>query len=167
MKVISIAAIAENNGIGKNNRLLFRLPEDIRFFKETTMGYPVITGRKNYESIPEKFRPLPGRKNLIISRQNDYSATGAEVYSSMNEALDALNNEEAVYVIGGGQVYDSAHDNNLLDELLISHVKGAPEADVFYPEIDEGLWKGELIKKQPKDERHEYAFEIVRYTRRT
>lgn len=166
MKVISIAAVAENNGIGKNNRLLWRLPEDMRFFKETTMGHPVITGRKNYESIPEKFRPLPGRKNIIVTRQTNYEAPGASVQGSLNEALDSIDNEEIVYIIGGGQIYESAHGNNLLDELLITHVKASPDADVFYPEIDEDIWKGEIIKTQPQDEKHNFAFEIVKYIRR-
>ena len=164
MKVISIAAVAENNGIGKNNRLLWRLPEDMRFFRETTLGHPVITGRKNYESIPEKFRPLPGRKNLIITRQTNYNAPGAEVFGSLNEALDALHDEPVVFIIGGGQVYQSAHENNLLDELLITHVKTTLDADVFYPEIEEDLWKGEVVLEQEQDEKHRYAFEIVKYT---
>lgn len=167
MKIISIAAVAENNGIGKNNRLLWRLPEDMRFFKETTLGHPVVTGRKNYESIPEKFRPLPGRKNIVITRQKNYHAPGAQVFGSLNEALDAFDDEEKVYIIGGGEIYRCAHENNLLDELLITKVKAHPEADTFYPEIDESEWKEELIFSQSINDKHKFAFDVVKYTRRS
>lgn len=167
MRIISIAAIAENRAIGKDNRLLWRLPDDMKFFREQTMGNPIITGRKNYESIPEKFRPLPGRENIVITRQKDYNAPGTIVLSSIQEVLNYSKSQkyEKVFVIGGGEIYRSFHEQNLIDELLITHVHEKFEADTFYPEIDFSILNSETLFKKDKDERHPYSFTIKRYWR--
>src|ERR1700751_5612320 len=103
-----IVAVAENNVIGKDNTLIWSLPADMKFFKEKTKGHVIITGRKNYESIPEKFRPLPERTNIVITRQLDYNAKGAIVVNSIEEALEYAQTHFAtqeVFIIGGAEIY--------------------------------------------------------------
>ena len=87
MKIVLIAAVGKNYELGKDNDLLWRLPRDMKFFKETTRGFPIMTGRKNYESIPLKFRPLPGRRNVVITTQKNYNGIGADVVSNLRDAL--------------------------------------------------------------------------------
>src|ERR1700739_3645683 len=108
MNLSIIVAVAENNVIGKDNALIWHLPADTRFFKEKTSGHVIITGRKNYESIPEKFRPLPDRKNIVITRQKNYHAPGAVVVSSIESALQYVkenHNGEEIFIIGGADIY--------------------------------------------------------------
>ena len=100
-----IVAIAQNRVIGSDNKMLWHIPEDFAHFKKTTMGHPIIMGRKTWESLG---RPLPGRKNVVITRQKDYEAEGAEIVSSLEEALKLLRDEPRVFVIGGGEVYRQA-----------------------------------------------------------
>lgn len=165
MKVILIAAIGKNNAIGKDNRLLWHLPADMKFFKEKTSGHVIITGRKNYESIPEKFRPLPNRINIVITRDKNYKAEGTIVVHSLEEALAAAKKtgDESCYVIGGGQIFEEIMDKNLADELLITHVDNAPEADVFFPEIHADKWEMVEKKELPKDEKNLFDLSICRY----
>lgn len=166
MKVIAIVAVAKhNNGIGKNNDLLWHLPADMQFFKNTTAGYPVITGRKNYESIPLKFRPLPNRENIIVTRQKA-EHEGAFVVHSLQEAIDCASNfkKEKAFIIGGGQIYQQALDANLVDELLITWVDAEPEADVFFPEIgSEWVCTEEALFKADAKNKYDYSF--CKYTK--
>lgn len=166
MKVILIVAVAKhNNGIGMNNDLLWHLPADMRFFKETTSGFPVITGRKNYESIPEKFRPLPNRENIIVTRQ-DLDFEGAHVCQSIEAAISKATefNTEKIFIIGGGQIYKQALEQNLVDELLITWVDAAPEADVFFPEISTA-WQLVYEEKHEADEKNKFNFSFCKYTK--
>lgn len=108
MKLSIIVAVSENNVIGKDNQLIWNLPADMKFFKKKTKGHLIITGRKNYESIPEKFRPLLDRTNIVITRQEDYKAPGAIVFSSADAALKYAkqnHSDEEVFIIGGGEIY--------------------------------------------------------------
>src|SRR5688572_1383436 len=107
MNTILIVAIAENNAIGKDNKLLWHLPADMKFFKEQTTGHTIVTGRKNYESIPEKFRPLPNRTNIVVTRDQNYPSLGAIVASSLEDAIGKAkkNGTEKCFIIGGGQIY--------------------------------------------------------------
>ena len=107
MKVSLIVAVAENGVIGKDNDLIWHLPKDMRFFKETTMGHHVIMGRKNFESIPHKYRPLPDRTNIVITRQSEYKAEGCIVVNSVETALEIAKNNGDIehFIIGGGQIY--------------------------------------------------------------
>lgn len=143
-----IVAIAKNNAIGKNNDLIWHIPEDMRFFKMTTNGHCIITGRKNYESIPEKFRPLPNRTNIVVTRNVEYQAEGAIVLNSIETALNYANslNEEEVFIIGGGQIYSEALNLGLVDKMYITHVDKAFEADTFFPTLEIEKW--ELLKKE-------------------
>ena len=166
MDIKLIVAHDENNGIGKDNRLIWRLPADMKFFKDKTLDHCIITGRKNYESIPEKFRPLPDRINIVVSRDPNYKADGAIVVSSIGEALGHANFHkdfsENVFVIGGGEIYKQTIEE--ADEMYITHVKGNFDADVFFPEIDSN-WTKKIIQRQSIDEKHLYEFDIVKYTR--
>ncbi|MGB1004229.1 MAG: dihydrofolate reductase [Salibacteraceae bacterium] len=156
-----IVAIAENHVIGKDNDLIWFLPKDLKYFKDTTAGHHVIMGRKNYYSIPEKFRPLPGRPNIVVTRQKDIiKDEGVIVVNSVEEgikvALEAGDKEP--FVIGGGQIYNYALANNLVDRMYITHVHKAYDGDTFFPHFKDKNWKkisSELIEK---DHRHEASF---------
>lgn len=133
-----IAAISENNCIGKKNTLPWYLPEDLKRFKKLTTGHVVLMGRKTWESIPEKFRPLPNRTNVVITRQKNWSADGAVVFSNIEDALQA-HREKNVFIIGGGQIYVQTIDK--ADTLYITHVKHTiDQCDVFFPKIDPSIW---------------------------
>lgn len=168
MKISLIVAVAENLGIGKNNELLWQLPADMLFFKETTKDHHIITGRKNYESIPPKFRPLPNRTNCVITRQIDYKAEGAHVFSKIQEAIDFAkkNNENELFVIGGGEIYKQILQHFQVDCMYITRVHARIDADTFFPSINENEWNKSFIKKQNKDEKHAFEFEIYRYERK-
>ena len=114
MKVSLIAAVSRNNVIGKNNNLIWHLPKDMKFFKDTTQGHHVIMGRKNFESIPHKYSPLPNRTNIIITRQNNYLAKGCIVVNSIKEALEIAKQkgEKEAFIIGGGEIYKLALELN-------------------------------------------------------
>ncbi len=172
MKVSLIAAVARNRAIGKDNRLLWHLPADMQFFKNTTLGHPIITGRKNYESIPEKFRPLPGRRNIIMTRQSDYVAPGADVVDGLEQALHLAKEtalkegKEEVFIIGGGTVYREALEKGLVDRMYLTFVDSEPEADTFFSEWEEENWNKQFVAHQASDEKHRYSFEIYVFDRR-
>jgi dihydrofolate reductase len=167
MKVSIIAAVADNRAIGKDNDLIWHLPRDMRYFKESTEGHHVIMGRMNYESIPHKYRPLPKRPNIIITRQEGYSAPDCTVVSTLQDALDVARKagETEAFIIGGGQIYDLSLKENVVDTMYITHVHAKPEADVFFPEFDVAAWKENLLMQHAVDDRHEFGFDIVEYSR--
>ncbi|QSS98297.1 dihydrofolate reductase [Psychroflexus sp. ALD_RP9] len=161
MKLISIAAIAENNTIGKNNDLVWHLPDDFKRFKSLTSGHYIILGRKTFESFP---KPLPHRTHVIITRQEHYQAPGHLVVSGLNEAIAAIpKNENKAFVIGGGEIYKQAMSR--VDQLEITHVHTTVEGDAFFPEIDQKQWKVIEETYHPKDERHQYDFTYKTYVR--
>lgn len=168
MKVSAIAAIATNNAIGKDNDLLWDLPIDMRFFMESTKGHHIITGRKNYESIPHKFRPLKNRVNIIVTRKKDYEAPGGHVVHDLTEGLSIAREagEEECFVIGGGEIYALALREGLLDRMYITHVDAVLDADTFYPKFDPNDWEATVIAEHQRDEQHAYAFKIVQYDRK-
>ena len=158
-----IVAIADNNAIGKNNELLWHISDDLRFFKRQTLGWPVIMGRKTFESIG---RALPGRVNIVISRG---FTTGEEVavVGSLEDAfqLAESTNLENCYVMGGGQIYAQALE--FADRLVVTHVHTVIEdADTFFPQIDPSVWAVEQRSELFTDESSGYAFEFVEYHRR-
>ncbi len=126
-----IAAVGRRGELGKNNQLLWHLPQDMAHFKETTRAATVIMGRKTWDSLPSKFRPLPGRRNIVITHQPDFDAPGATVVPSVQGALDALAKDEKTFVIGGAQIYASmlAHAR----ELVLTEIDAEFDADVFFP----------------------------------
>jgi dihydrofolate reductase len=165
MKVSLIVAMDSKRGIGKNNDLMWHLPMDMNFFKETTKNHIVVMGRKNYDSIPEKFRPLPNRLNVVLTRNKDFQADNCIVFNSLDECFDYFKNEieRKVFIIGGGEIYKMALESNRLDELFITYVDGVFDADTYFPEFEEIRWKSEIIGEQIVDEKHANSFQIVRY----
>ena len=158
-----IVAIADNNAIGKNNELLWHISDDLRFFKRQTLGWPVIMGRKTFESIG---RALPGRVNIVISRG---FTTGEEVavVGSLEDAfqLAESTNLEKCYVMGGGQIYAQALE--FADRLVVTHVHTVIEdVDTFFPQIDPSVWAVEQRSELFTDESSGYTFEFVEYLRR-
>jgi len=166
MKVSLIVAMDKNRGIGKNNDLMWHLPNDMRFFKDTTVNHIVVMGRKNYDSIPEKYRPLPNRRNVILTRNSNFKAKDCDVFNSLDDALGAYEygSEKTIFIIGGGQIYALALAQEVVDEMYITYVDGDYDADTFFPEFDESRWRKELVLKQEKDDRHKNSFEVFRYT---
>lgn len=167
MKVALIVAMDLERGIGKNNDLMWHLPADMKFFKETTSGHIVVLGRKNYESIPEKYRPLPNRENAVLTRNKFYEADGANIFYSLEDCLKYYSNEEdcTVFVIGGGEIYRQALELNVVDEMYITHVDERYDADTFFTELDLENWESELIMTHTKDEKHEASFKVVKYSK--
>lgn len=159
--ITMIAAAAENNALGKDNDLVWHLPDDFKRFKKLTTGHHIIMGRKTFESFP---KPLPNRTHVVITRQEDYNPKGAIVVHSIKDALDIAKNDENAFIIGGGEIYKLGIDHATHIEL--TRVHGEFEADAFFPEIDEAKWQ--LLKDEfhPKDERHDYAFTYLTYARR-
>lgn len=164
-EVALIVAAAKNGVIGRDNDLVWKLTDDMRFFKETTRGLAVITGRRNYESIPERFRPLPGRQNIVVTRNPEYRAPGATVVTSLPEAIVAAEGSP-IFIIGGGQIYRQALSTGLVDTAYVTHVDAEPDGDTHFPlgAFDQG-WQSEEIAAHPADDRNEHAFRIVKYTR--
>ncbi|MGB6036387.1 MAG: dihydrofolate reductase [Cryomorphaceae bacterium] len=168
MIVYSIAAMAENRAIGKDNDLIWNLPDDMKFFKETTQHKVVIMGRKNYESIPYRFRPLPNRMNIVLTRKEGYDSNGGFVYHSIEDALDFCRKQghESVFIIGGGEIYKLALEKDVVDVMFITRVHGSFEADSFFPEFDESKCVKEILDEHPKDEKHDYSFTIEKWTKK-
>lgn len=146
MTVKIIAAVGKNRELGANNALLWRLPEDTKFFRDTTRGACVIMGRLTYESIG---RPLPNRRNIIVSRSADFHPDGTEVFTSLEQAMEAAKTgEEDIFIIGGASIYRQALEKELADELILTEVDNEyPEADTFFPEFDTSKWEKSLIRE--------------------
>ena len=164
MKVSLIVAVAENGVIGKDNDLIWHLPNDMRFFKETTTGHHVIMGRKNFESIPHKYRPLPNRTNIVITRQADYVAEGCKVVNSVEAALQIAkkNGDTEPFIIGGGEIYNLALEANLIDKIYLTKVHHSFDGDAFFPELDNS-WKEASRKENQADKKHKYAYSFLTF----
>ena len=134
MKLSLIAAVARNGAIGRHNGLLWKDAADQRHLRQATLGCPVVMGRLTWQSLPARFRPLPGRRNVVISRDAGCVAEGAEVFTSLELALDRLGGEPQVFVIGGAQLYALALP--LADELVLTEIDADLEGDVFFPPWD-------------------------------
>jgi len=167
MIVSLIVAVANNRAIGKDNDLIWHLPKDMAFFKNTTKGHYVLMGRKNYDSIPEKYRPLPARPNVIITRNPSLETPGAEVAHSVEEAIELARNagETEAFVIGGGAIYAYALENDLIDKMYITWIDKAYDGDTFFPEVDLTPWKAVSEERFDADEKHESGFTIIEYVR--
>lgn len=162
MKVSLIVAVSENNVIGKDNNLIWNLPKDMKFFKDTTLHHHVIMGRKNFESIPHKFRPLPNRTNIIISRNTNYTAANSLVVSSIQKALEIAkeNSDPEPFIIGGGEIYKLALKLDLVDKIYLTRIHGIFEGDTFFPELDNS-WKEISKEDHLSDEKHDYDFSFI------
>lgn len=158
-----IVAASENNVIGKDNDLLWTLPTDMKFFKETTMGGTVIMGRKTWESIPPKYRPLEGRINIMITRQKNYVAKGCIVVDSLSQAMSKSPNNKKCFIIGGGEIYKESL--NFVDRVYLTHVKTIIDGDTYFPELEEGKWEITSELNVVKDKRNKYDLSFKVYDR--
>ncbi len=159
MIISAIAAVSKNGIIGKEGGLPWHLPDDMKFFQRTTLNHPVIMGRKNWESIPAKFRPLRDRTNIVVTRNAGYEAAGASVCHSLDEALDICRAAGAkeVFIIGGGQLYTEAFERKLVERVYLTEVHADVDGDTSFPVIGKG-WKEVWSQEHTKDERHDHAF---------
>lgn len=169
-----ISAIGKNNELGKKNDLLWSLPVDMKHFRETTRGHTVIMGQKTFESLgrdengKQIGRLLPNRRNIIITLDKTFEKEGAEVVYSLDELLVLLEKtttkDDEVFVIGGGQIYKLFID--LADKLYITHVdESFPEAEIFFPKIDENKWQKTKSEKYQKDDLNQYDLEFAEYVK--
>jgi dihydrofolate reductase len=161
-EIVIIAAVASNRVIGRDNQLIWNIPEDMAHFKALTQGHTVLMGRKTWESLPPRFRPLPGRRNIVISRQADYAAPGAELAGSLEAGLALAAANETVFVIGGAEIYKQAIA--VAKRLEITEVALSPEGDSWFPEISPAVWSENQRKTPPSQTGTGFAF--VSYSRR-
>ncbi|MEO9804689.1 MAG: dihydrofolate reductase [Reichenbachiella sp.] len=163
MKIALIAAMSKNRVIGINNDLPWHLPDDMKFFMETTQGHVVIMGRKNYDSLPKKFKPLPNRTNVILTRQGGYQVEDCTVFHDIDEAFKfaGTQGENELFVIGGGQIYQMAMDR--ADVIYLTEIDAEIEnGEVFFPEMGAD-WREVSRNHHPEDGRHQYSFDFVKY----
>jgi dihydrofolate reductase len=161
MKIAFVVAVARNNVIGINNQLPWHLPEDLKYFKRVTMGKPIIMGRATYDSIG---KPLPGRPNIVITRNPDYQPAGVTVVHSLDEALKAAGTlmppgQDEAAIIGGEQIFAQAFPKT--DRLYLTEVDAAPEGDTFFPEFDRKQWREVAREAHLPCERNPYAYSFV------
>lgn len=166
MIISMIAAMGSNRVIGKDNDIPWHLPDDFKYFKETTKGHHVIMGRKNWESLPHSFQPLPGRPNIVITRQEEYPLEGATVVKSLEEALHIAkdNGEHEAFIIGGGEIYRMGLE--YADKIYLTEINGEFDGQVTFPEFDKNIWEEVSREHHPADERHKYSFDFVVYSKK-
>lgn len=156
-----IAAVAKNYAIGFQNKLIYWLPNDLKRFKALTTGNTIVMGRKTFESLPKG--ALPNRRNVVISRNLEYKAEGAEVFASIDAALEACKDDN-VFIIGGEQLYKSLIGK--ADRLCLTEIDDEPsQADAFFPEVDKNVWKEVEREDHETDEKHAYRYSFVDYVR--
>ena len=164
MKLSLIVAVSRNGVIGLNNQLPWHLPEDLKYFKSVTMGKPIVMGRKTFESIG---KPLPGRDNIVISRQHDYPAQGIKLVSSLSEAIslgeriNLINGTEEVMIIGGAQIYAEALD--LADRVYLTRVHRHVEGDAYFPILETAAWheiaREDVAAKEPNP--FDFSYQVL------
>jgi dihydrofolate reductase len=159
--IIMIAAVAENNALGKNNELVWHLPNDFKRFKALTTNHYIIMGRKTFESFP---KPLPNRTHVIITRQKDYNPEGCIVVDSIEKAIEVCPKNEDSYVIGGGEIYNLALP--YADIIEITKVHHTFEADAFFPKISKSEWQLVEAETNLRDEKHLYDYTYETYIRK-
>jgi dihydrofolate reductase len=167
MEISLVVAVADNLAIGREGNLLWRLPKDMQYFKEVTWGHHVLMGRKTWESIPSKYRPLPGRVNIVISRNNDFVAEGCKVVKSVEEGIEfaRLSGEQELMVIGGGEIYRQTLI--MADKIYLTKVHHTfIDADAFFPEIKKEEWLTSKSEWNMADEKNQFDFEFVTLERK-
>lgn len=155
-----IVAASDNNVIGKNNKLPWHLPDDLKRFRALTRGHPVIMGRKTFESIG---RPLPDRMNIVVSHTLEVPPAGTKLASSLSVALELANGSEEAFVIGGSQLFQMSAP--LADRLYLTRVHATVDGDVLLPPIDFSAWKETSREEHPNDPEHEFSFTYINYER--
>lgn len=164
MKLVLVAAASENNVIGKKNKLPWKLPTDLKHFKDVTMGKPVIMGRKTFESIG---KALPGRRNIIVTRQAGFKAEGCDIVDSLKKAFRLAEHEkqDEACVIGGGEIYRQALPT--ADIIYFTRVHTTTEGDVTFPEISGFEWRECSREYHAPDDQNEFGYSFITYERRT
>lgn len=158
-----IAAVAQNNAIGNENKLLYWLPNDLKRFKALTTGNTIIMGRKTFDSLPKG--ALPNRRNIVLSRQKDLVIENAEVFNSLDEALAHCGKQEEIFIIGGASVYEESIKQ--ADRLCITHIEDTPKnADAFFPEISSEKWQIIFEETHQTDEKHPHSYCFTDYIRK-
>ena len=160
MKLSLIAAVPRNRAIGRDNQLPWQEGADQRHFRATTMGCPVVMGRKTWESLPARFRPLPGRRNVVVSRDAAYAAPGADVAGSLDAALSRLQDAPKVFVMGGAQLYALALPR--ADEMVLTEIDTDLDGDVFFPAWDRSQWAEVQRQGASTEQGVNYAFVTYR-----
>ena len=165
MIISLIAALSRNRVIGRNNDLPWHLPDDMKYFMQTTKGHHVIMGRKNYDSIPEKFRPLPNRVNIVVTRQPALTLPNCTVVHSLEEAVAIAREagEQELFIIGGAAIYQLGLP--LANRLYLTEIDATLSGDTYFPAFDKNNWKETSRQHHSADERHAYAFDFVIYER--
>lgn len=158
MNLTIIAAMAKGRVIGKDNDLIWHLPDDLKHFKNLTKGHHVIMGRKTFESMG---RPLPARTNIVITRQKDYKADGCILVHTLEEAIQKAEGDAQPFIIGGGEIYKQAL--KYAQTMELTEVNGEFEGDTTFPKFDEAQWKEMERSSHPVDEKHQYSFDFIRY----
>jgi dihydrofolate reductase len=156
-----IAAVARHGAIGKNNALLWHEPEDQKHFRLVTLGCPVLMGRKTWDSLPPRFKPLPGRRNIVVTRDANWRADGAEAAGSLDAALAMTAKAPKVFVIGGANLY--AHALPLANELMLTEIDAEFDADTYFPRWDRSLFRQTARQRHTTEQGIAYSF--VTYTR--
>lgn len=156
-KITLIVAAAENNAIGKNNQMLWHLPNDFKYFKKNTLAHSVVMGRKTFESIG---KPLPERRNIILTRDMNFTHEEVDVANSINEVLNYCRDEREIFIIGGAEIYKQTLP--LADKILLTLVHTTIDGDAYFPELLNHEWKLVSADKHEKDEKHafDYTFEV-------
>jgi len=155
-----IAAIAEDNALGKNNQLIWHLPADLKRFKQVTYKHHVIMGRKTFESLG---KPLPNRTNIIITRNPNYTIEDCVVVNSLKQAIEAAKEDENPFILGGAEIYKQAIE--FADKLDLTFIHHKFDADAFFPEIDTTIWKETSREFHKADEKNKYDYSFVSYKR--
>jgi dihydrofolate reductase len=157
-----IVAIAENNAIGKDNELLWHIPEDLKRFKKITLGHSIIMGKRTWESLP--VRPLRNRTNIILTDKPADTFAGAIAAFSIDDAINKCGNDSEIFIIGGGSVYNQFL--NIADRLYITHVHKTFDADTFFPEINPAVWEPLEKEEHKSDEGTDFSYTYITYQRR-
>ena len=163
MVLTSIVAIAQNGVIGKDNDLIWHLPDDLKHFKNLTKGHTIIMGRKTWESIGSK--PLPKRRHIVITRNSEYVASGAEVVTSVETAIALIENDEQPFIVGGAEIYKLAMPH--VQRLELTYVHHEFDGDTFFPEFDKNEWETTSETRHEADEKHKWPFTFVQLNRKT
>lgn len=153
LKITLIVAAAENNAIGKDNQMLWHLPDDFKYFKQHTLDHSVVMGRKTYESIG---KPLPQRRNIVLTRDQRWLADDVDVANALSDILTYCRDEREIFIIGGAAIYEQTLP--LAQKILLTRVHTSPAGDTFFPELPKAEWKKVSEDKHAQDERHAYDF---------
>ena len=159
-EIVLIAALAKNRVIGIDNKLPWRLPDDLQHFKQLTLGHSIVMGRKTWESLPGV---LPDRRHIVITRDSNYPSANAEIVHSIEEAISLVPEQEPVFIVGGANLYQQLLDR--ADRMELTLVDAEPQGDAFFPQWDTQQWQEGSREHHEADGRHQFAFDFVTFKR--